>query len=99
MSDNTQEIRDALSKIIQKEGPACLKDISRFRGLWMDFAPECKESKLILSAVQEGVGSILLKSVDADTAEQRLCLDRCVRKLTDLYIVEDGAKFAVREIC
>lgn len=98
MNEKSREIQDALSKIIKTEGPSCLKDVGKFRGLWMDFAPQGKESKLILSAVQEGAGNMLIKALDQGETEQRRTLELCVRRLTDAYIMEDGAKFAVHAL-
>lgn len=51
-----------------------------------------------MSAVQEGIGSTLVKSLDQNEFEQQRCLQQCVKRLTDSYIAEEGATFAVKTL-
>lgn len=98
MSNKTNEVRDALRRIIAKEGASCLRDAGRFRSLWMDYVPQSKEAKLILSAIQEGVGSTLLAAKDKDETGQRQSIKRCEQQMVEAFITEEGSRYAVREI-
>ena len=98
MSNKTNEVRDALRRIIDKEGASCLRDVGRFRSLWLDYIPQSKEAKLILSAIQEGVGSTLVAAKDKDEAGQRQSIKRCEQQMVEAFITEEGSRYAVREI-
>ncbi len=63
----------------------------------MDYAPgQTKERKLIISALEEGIGSDLLKVRGKNDSEIQLCVRRCIRCLVDEYwITEEAAQLAV----
>ena len=97
MGNAKETFRQALYTVIETYGSEILNDSRRTNALLMDYAPgQARERKLIISALEEGIGNDLLKVRDKDDSELQLCLNRCVRCLVnETWVTEEAAQFAV----
>lgn len=100
MGNKRDSAAAALRGILSSYGPELLHDLRRTNALLMDCAPkQIRERKIIVSALQEGVGSALLKVLEEDEQERRLCIGRCVHLLiTEAWVTEEAARYAVDTI-
>ena len=97
MGNARDNFRQALYAVIEAYGTEILNDSRRTNALLMDYAPgQVRERKLIISALEEGIGNDLLKARDKNDSELQLCFKRCVRCLVDAsWVTEEAAQFAV----
>lgn len=97
MGNGKDNFREALHTIVKLYGSELLDDTRRANALLMDYAPGyAKERKLIVSALKEGVGNELLKTLEKGKQDQQLCTNRCVRLLiTESWVTEEAAQYAV----
>ncbi len=100
MGNAKENFKQALYAVIETYGTEILDDSRRINALLMDYAPgQTRERKLIVSALEEGIGGDLLKARDRDSSELRLCVNRCIRCLVDAtWVTEEAAQFAVDSI-
>ena len=100
MGNATDNFREALYAVIEAYGAEILNDSRRTNALLMDYAPgQARERKLIISALEEGIGNDLLKARDKNDSELQLCFKRCTRCLVDAsWVTEEAAQFAVDAI-
>ncbi len=96
---NAKAVKQALFEIIEAYGAEILNDSRRANAFLMDYVPKpTRERKLIISALNEGVGRNLIKAREqnAGDGELQLCFKRCIRRLVDdLWVTEEAARFAV----
>ena len=100
MGNAKENFKQALFAVIETYGTEILNDSRRINALLMDYAPgQTRERKLIVSALEEGIGGDLLKARDRDSSELKLCVNRCIRCLVDAtWVTEEAAQFAVDSI-
>ena len=100
MGNAKENFKQALYAVIETYGTEILNDSRRINALLMDYAPgQTRERKLIVSALEEGIGGDLLKARDRDSSELKLCVNRCIRCLVDAtWVTEEAAQFAVDSI-
>ena len=100
MGNAKENFRHALRAVIETYGTEILDDSRRTNALLMDYAPgQARERKLIVSALEEGIGGDLLKAQGADSGDLKLCVNRCIRCLVDAtWVTEEAAQFAVDSI-
>lgn len=97
MGNAKDNFRKALYAVIEAYGTEILADSRRTNALLMDYAPgQARERKLIISALEEGIGSDLLKVRGKSDSEMQFCFKRCIRCLVDeSWVTEEAAQFAV----
>ncbi len=97
MGNARDNFRQALYAVIEAYGTEILNDSRRINALLMDYAPgQVRERKLIISALEEGIGNNLLKARGENDNELQLCFKRCVHCLIDAFwVTEEAAQFAV----
>ena len=100
MGNAKENFRHALRAVIETYGTEILDDSRRTNALLMDYVPgQARERKLIVSALEEGIGGDLLKARGADSSDLKLCVNRCIRCLVDAtWVTEEAAQFAVDSI-
>lgn len=100
MGNKKENFRQALYAVIEAYGTEILNDTRRINALLMDYAPaQARERKLIILALEEGIGNDLLRSRGKNDSELQLCFKRCVRCLIDAsWVTEEAALFAVDAI-
>lgn len=100
MGNAKENFRQALYAVIEAYGTEILNDYQRTNALLMDYAPgQARERKLIISALQEGIGNDLIKARDKNDSELQICFKRCTRCLVDAsWVTEEAAQFAVDAI-
>lgn len=100
MGNANENFSQALYAVIEAYGADILYDSQRTNALLMDYAPgQARERKLIISALQEGIGSDLIKARDKNDSELQMCFKRCVRCFVDAsWVTEEAAQFAVDTI-
>lgn len=100
MGNAKENIRQALYAVIEAYGTEILNNSRRTNALLMDYAPgQARERKLIISALEEGIGNELLKARGKNNGELQLCFKRCIRCLVDeSWVTEEAAQFAVEVI-
>lgn len=98
MDNNT--ITKALNEIVEAYGVGILQDVHRANALLKDFLPQYeKERKLILLALEEGIGADLQAVVQRDRTEQVRMITKWERRLvTDHWITEDAAQLVVSQL-
>ena len=65
MGNAKENFKQALYAVIETSGTEILNDSRRINALLMDYAPgQTRERKLIVSALEEGIGGDLLKARD-----------------------------------
>lgn len=100
MEKDKDNFRQALHTIVEIYGSTLLNDARRTNAFLMDYAPnQAKERKLIISALNEGIGTELIKNIEKGQQEQQLCINRCIRTLvSEAWVTEAAANFAVNTI-
>lgn len=100
MGNEKDNFRKALHDVIDAYGAEILQDSRRTNALLMDYAPgSARERRLIVSALDEGIGSDLRKVCDKNDGDVQLCINRCVRRMVDeSWVTEEAARFAVSTI-
>lgn len=100
MEKEKDNFRQALHSIVELYGSDLLNDTRRINAFLMDYAPnQSKERKLIISALNEGIGTELIKNREKGQQEQQLCVNRCIRTLvSEAWVTESAANFAVNTI-
>lgn len=95
-----KEITNALLTVFSNPDIDNLFDTARINAFLMDLIPQYpKERKLIISAMNLGIAAKLKKRLNSDKDEYTLCLNRCVRQLTETcFITDEAAQFAVSVI-
>lgn len=77
MGNAKENFKQALYAVIETYGTEILDDSRRINALLMDYAPgQAKERKLIVSALEEGIGGNLLKARDRDSSELTFYVSR-----------------------
>lgn len=97
MENEKDNFKQIMRTVIETYGTELLNDARRANALLMDYAPrQIRERKLIVSALQEGIGNDLIRALDKETQNQQLCVNRCIRSLIDeAWVTEEAAQFAV----
>ena len=97
MGNEKDNFKQVMRTVVETYGTELLNDARRANALLMDYAPrQVRERKLIISALQEGIGGELMRSIDKGKQDQQLCVNRCVRCLVDeAWVTEEAAQFAV----
>ena len=100
MKFEEETITSALQMALFQLGIDGFSDMTRINAFLMDVIPQYpKERKLIISAINLGIGDELKKGLNNSEIEYKLCQNRCVKNLTDnLFITADAAHFAVSVI-
>lgn len=100
MENAKENFKQVLYAVIETYGTEILDDSRRINAFLMDYAPgQARERKLIVSALEEGIGGELLKAQGLDASELKLCVNRCIRCLVDAtWVTEEAAQFAVDSI-
>ena len=100
MSNKKDNFRQLLYTLVDTYGSELLDDTRRTNALLMDFAPgQTKERKLIISALDEGIGHELIKAKEKENQDQQLSINRCVQQLIDeTWVTKEAALFAVNTI-
>lgn len=100
MGNEKENFRQALCSVIETYGTEILNDSRRTNALLMDYAPgQVRERKLIISALEEGIGNDLIKARGKSESELQFCFKRCVRCVIDAsWVTEEAAQFAVDTI-
>ncbi len=100
MGNRERDFFSAIKEIVATYGKSTIGDIQRMNALLMDYAPgQTRERKLIISALEEGIGGELVRSVDKTETERKLCFNRCVKHLiAESWVTEEAARFAVQAI-
>ena len=95
-----EKFKQALHALTDAYGMEILKDSRRTNALLMDYAPgQARERKLIISALEEGIGNDLLNARDNKDIDLQFCFKRCVRRIVDAsWVTEEAAQFAVETI-
>lgn len=97
MENEKDNFKQIMRTVVETYGTELLNDARRANALLMDYAPrQIRERKLIISALQEGVGNDLIWALDKGKQDQQLCINRCIRCLVDeAWVTEEAAQFAV----
>lgn len=97
MGNEKENFKQVLYTVIEAYGIEILKDSRRTNALLMDYAPsQTRERKLIVSALEEGIGNDLLKVRGKNDNDIELCFKRSIRCLVEeTWVTEEAAKFAV----
>ena len=97
MGNEKDNFKQVMRTVVETYGTELLNDARRANALLMDYAPrQVRERKLIISALQEGIGNELIRAIDKEKQDQQLCVNRCVRCLVDeAWVTEEAAQFAV----
>lgn len=100
MGNRERDFLIAIKEIVATYGKTAISDIQRMNALLMDYAPgQARERKLIISALEEGIGTDLIRGIDQTETERELCFNRCVKHLiAESWITEEAAQFAVHAI-
>ena len=98
--DETITIIRSLKTIVEKHGVDVLNNGKRANAFLMDYIPKFqRERKLIVSALNEGIGEALINAVNSDGLTQQQIVTRSIKQLTaDLWIAEEAAIFAVNTV-
>ena len=86
-----------LQEIIRTYGMEILQDARRVNALLMDYVPsQSRERRMIVSALESGIGNNLLKAVNQNEQEQQVCITRCIRSIIEeSWVTKEAAQFAV----
>lgn len=100
MENGDRDFAKAIRGIIATYGKTTLNDIRRVNALLMDLAPgQARKRKLIVTALEEGIGTDLIRGVAQKETERILCFNRCVKHLmAEAWVTEEAARFAVYTI-
>lgn len=100
MGNEKDTFRKALHDVIDAYGAEILQDSRRTNALLMDYAPgNARERRLIVSALESGIGSDLRKACERNDGDLQLCVNRCVRHMVEeAWVTEEAARFAVSSI-
>ncbi len=100
MANSMDTFRQALRSLIEAYSPELFQDMRRTNALLMDYAPsQVKERRLIITALEEGVGKDLIRVMQQPEQDQQLCINRCIRRMvSDAWVTEEAARFAVSAI-
>ncbi len=97
MGNDNDTFKQVLVELVKTYGPELFRDTRRINALLMDYAPkQVKERKLIIMALDEGVGTELLKVRGEGGQEKQLGINRCVHRLVaESWVTEEAARLAV----
>lgn len=72
MGNEKDNFKQVMRTVVEAYGTELLNDARRTNALLMDYAPrQARERKLIVSALQEGIGSELIHSIDKGKQDQQ----------------------------